>query len=47
MNPKHKKVFSILGKCYILNNSWRNMAYGYIYYETDRYINKEMKIQEE
>ena len=26
MNPKHKKVFSILRKCYILNNSWRNMG---------------------
>ena len=39
-----KKVFSIVTKCYILNNSWRRMEY--IPYKRSLY-NKEMKIQEE
>ena len=39
-----KWVFSIVTKCYILNNSWRRMEY--IPYKRSLY-NKEMKIQEE
>ena len=39
-----KKVFSIVTKCYILNNSWRRMEY--IPYKRSLY-NKEMNFEEE